>query len=103
VDVILAPTTATPPPRVEALDGISGWQTDKVITAACPCTWPWNVTGWPSINIPAGFCANGLPLGAQLMGPESSEFRLTCLAAQLEQKCRWARHEPTPWWHTVLQ
>ena len=36
---------------------------------ACPVTWPWNVLGWPSINVPAGFTSDGLPIGVQLMGP----------------------------------
>ncbi|ANZ24769.1 amidase [Rhodococcus sp. WB1] len=97
-DVILAPTTATPPPVVEAMDGLGGWATDKVITAACPYTWPWNVLGWPSVNIPAGFTGSGLPVGAQLMGHENAEPLLISLAAQLESELRWDRHTPQRWW-----
>jgi amidase len=97
-DVVLAPTTATPPPRVEAMDGQGGWATDKLITAACPYTWPWNVLGWPSVNVPAGFTDDGLPLGAQLMGPADSEPLLVSVAAQLESELHWERHHPEPWW-----
>ncbi|MGF7124388.1 amidase [Rhodococcus sp. TAF43] len=97
-DVILAPTTATPPPRVEGLDAIGGVETDKVITAACPYTWPWNILGWPSVNVPAGLTADGLPIGVQLMGHDNTEPMLVSLAAQLESVQRWQDHRPTRWW-----
>ncbi|MCX5042713.1 amidase [Aldersonia sp. NBC_00410] len=99
-DMVLAPTTATPPPPVEALDGQSGWGTDKVITAACPYTWPWNVLGWPSVDVPAGFTDAGLPVGVQLMGNANSEPLLLSVAAQLEQELRWDKTRPEPWWAT---
>jgi amidase len=95
-DVVLAPTTAQPPLSVGAIDRLAGWATDKVITAACPYTWPWNVTGWPSISVPAGLTAAGLPIGAQLLGPANSEPLLIALAAQLETVERWHEHRPPP-------
>ena len=73
VDVVLAPTTAQPPPLAHAFDRLSGLGTDRAMIAACPVTWPWNVLGWPSINVPAGFTSDGLPIGVQLMGPANSE------------------------------
>ncbi|MET9490272.1 amidase [Nocardia sp. NPDC006630] len=97
-DVVLAPTTATPPPGVHDIDNISSWATDQLITTACPYTWPWNVLGWPSVNVPAGFTATGLPVGAQLMGPANSEPLLVSVAAQLEAELEWHKHRPTPWW-----
>lgn len=97
-DVVLAPTTATPPPRVDAMDGIGGVATDKVITAACPYTWPWNILGWPSVNVPAGFTTDGLPIGVQLMGHDNTEPLLVSLAAQLETVGRWHEHRPARWW-----
>lgn len=97
-DVVLAPTTATPAPRVEEIDGIGVRATNALITAACPYAWPWNVLGWPSVNVPVGFTAGGLPVGAQLMGPDSSESLLVSLAAQLEAERQWERERPRPWW-----
>lgn len=97
-DVILAPTTATPPPAVDSIDGISGWATDKVITAACPYTWPWNVLGWPSVDVPAGFTKDALPIGVQLMGHDNAEPLLVSVAAQLESVLRWDRYRPAKWW-----
>ena len=93
-DVVLAPTTAQPPLPVGAIDGLGGWATDKVIVGACPYAWPWNVLGWPGVNVPAGLTADGLPLGAQLLGPGGSEPRLLALAAQLEAVERWDERRP---------
>lgn len=94
VDTVLAPTTATPPPPIGTFDGLTGWQTDQRMIAACPYAWPWNVLGWPALNIPAGLTTEGLPMGAQLLGLAHSEERLISAAAQLESAERW--HERAP-------
>ncbi|MGV9454878.1 amidase [Streptomyces sp. NPDC003635] len=93
-DVMLAPTTAAPPPRIGAMLGLGGFATDRAMIAACPFAWPWNVLGWPGVNVPAGFVDGGLPVGAQLLGPSHSEPLLLSLAAQLEAELRW--HETWP-------
>jgi amidase len=93
-DVVLAPTTAQPPLPVGAIDGLSDWETDKAMIASCPYTWPWNVLGWPAVNVPAGLTAKGLPLGAQLLGPANGEAELISLAAQLERVERWHDRRP---------
>ena len=98
VDVVLAPTTAQPPPPVHAFDKLGGTATDRAMIAACPVTWPWNVLGWPSINVPAGFTSDGLPIGVQLMGPANSEPLLVSLAAELEAVSGWATKQPGVWW-----
>ncbi|MEG3627935.1 amidase [Streptomyces poriticola] len=93
-DVILAPTTAAPPPRIGAMAELNGLATDRAMIAACPYAWPWNVLGWPGVGVPAGFVTGGLPVGAQLLGPAGSEPLLIGLAAQLEAELRW--HEAWP-------
>ncbi|MGW3121883.1 amidase [Streptomyces sp. NPDC001107] len=93
-DVVLAPTTAAPPPRIGAMLQLSGFATDRAMIAACPYAWPWNVLGWPGINVPAGFVSGGLPVGAQLLGPAGSEPLLISFAAQVEAELRW--HEAWP-------
>ncbi|MEU6083185.1 amidase [Streptomyces sp. NPDC047108] len=93
-DAVLAPTTATPPPRIGSLISLSGLRTDRAMIAACPYAWPWNVLGWPGVNVPAGFAGGGLPLGAQLLGPANSEPLLISLAAQLEADQRWYERWP---------
>src|SRR6201991_3509178 len=98
VDVVLAPTTALPPPRVGSFDHRGGLSTDRAMIRACPVTWPWNLLGWPSINVPAGFTYGGLPIGVQLMGPANSEPLLISLAAELEALNGWALRQPDVWW-----
>jgi amidase len=93
-DVVMTPTTAQPPNPIGAIDGLAAWPTDKVMVAACPYTWPWNVLGWPAVNVPAGFTEDGLPLGAQLLGPANGEPLLLSLAGQLEQAERWQDRRP---------
>jgi amidase len=93
-DVVLAPTTAAPPPRIGAMLRLGGLATDRAMIAACPYAWPWNVLGWPGVNVPAGFVGGGLPVGAQLLGPANSEPLLLSLASQLEAELRW--HETWP-------
>lgn len=100
VDVVLAPTTAQPPPLVHTFDRLGGLATNRVMITACPVTWPWNLLGWPSINVPAGFTSAGLPIGVQLMGPANSEGMLVSLAAELEAVCGWASKQPDVWWNT---
>ncbi len=93
-DVVLSPTTAQPPLPIGACEGFTNWETDQRIVAACPYAWPWNVLGWPGVNVPAGRVAGDLPVGAQLLGPANSEPRLLALAAQLEAQERWHEHRP---------
>lgn len=98
VDVVLAPTTAQPPPGVHEFDNRGPLATDRAMIRACPLTWPWNLLGWPSINVPAGFTSSGLPIGVQLMGPANSEPLLVSLAAELEALNGWAMKQPDVWW-----
>ncbi|MFI5669648.1 amidase [Streptomyces sp. NPDC051704] len=93
-DVVLTPTTATPPLRIGALAGLGAMATDRAMIAACPYAWTWNVLGWPGVNVPAGFTAGGLPLGAQLLGPADSEPLLLSLAAQAEAAQAWTARRP---------
>lgn len=97
-DVVLAPTTAQPPLEVHDFDGRGGLSTDRAMIKACPVTWPWNLLGWPSISVPAGFTSDGLPIGVQLMGPAHSEPLLVSLAAELEAINAWPMRQPDTWW-----
>jgi amidase len=92
--VLIAPATAAPPLPIDAAAGLSAWATQRLISAACPYAWPWNVLGWPAVSVPAGVTAEGLPFGLQLIGPANSEPRLLSLAAQLETVERWHQRGP---------
>jgi amidase len=63
------------------------------MAAVYPFTGVWNMTGQPALSIPAP-PADGLPVGAQLIGPPDGEPRLLALAAQLERELGWPEHRP---------
>ncbi|RLD05451.1 MAG: Asp-tRNA(Asn)/Glu-tRNA(Gln) amidotransferase GatCAB subunit A, partial [Chloroflexota bacterium] len=44
-----------------------------------------NHAGIPGLSIPAGFDANALPIGAQLLGPDFTEGRLLRIARAYEK------------------
>ncbi|MFL5846245.1 MAG: amidase [Solirubrobacteraceae bacterium] len=94
VDVLLAPTTAKPALRIGQFEGRRWLPTSTAIEAACPFAFPWNVVGWPGVNVPAGVDDGGVPLGAQLLGRADDEEQLLSLAAQLESVERWDTRRP---------
>ncbi len=57
-------------------------------------TLPPSLAGLPSISTPAGFSAEGLPIGLQLTGPAFAERRLVTVAAAHEQATDFARRVP---------
>jgi amidase len=94
IDVLITPASASLPLPIGKTDGLSSWSTQQIIAGSCPYAWPWNVLGWPGVSVPAGLTEEGLPFGAQLLGPANSEAALLALAAQLERSERW--HERLP-------
>jgi amidase len=84
-DVVLTPTTAKPPAKIYELEGRGYWATSTAASAACPYGFAWNVVGWPAVSIPAGMTDSGLPIGAQLLGPECGEAGLLELAGSVER------------------
>jgi amidase len=92
-DVLLTPTTASPPVDAAAWEGMSAMRTLLGMAAAYPYTGVWNMTGQPAVSIPAP-PAGDLPLGAQLIGPPDGEGRLLALAAQLERDLGWPERRP---------
>jgi amidase len=55
---------------------------------------PWNHLGNPSMAVPAGFGADGMPLSVQVIGRPGDEETLLSLAAQLEAERPWADRRP---------
>ncbi len=95
-DVLVTPTTALPPPAhgwLDANDENLGQLIDRFWRFS-PFASLANVTGVPSISIPAGFSADGLPVGAMLTAPYGEEARLVRLASLLEEALRWTDKRP---------
>ena len=95
-DLVLTPTTAKPPREIYKHDGRGYWATSTAASAACPYGFAWNVVGWPGISIPAGMTEAGLPIGAQLLGPEDGEAALLELAGSVERAVGGFERAPYP-------
>jgi amidase len=93
-DLLLTPTCARPPVEAARWEGMSALRTLIEMADAYPFTGIWNMTGQPAVSIPAGPADDGLPLGAQLVGPPDGEARLLSVAAQLERELRWPERRP---------
>lgn len=52
---------------------------------------PFNFSGSPTISVPMGFAASGLPLSLQLVGRHCEESLLVQVAAAYEQATDWHR------------
>jgi len=93
-DVLLTPACARPPLDAAEWEGMGAPRTLLGMAIAYPFTAVWNLTGQPALSIPAPPASDGLPIGAQLVGPPESEGRLLSLAAQLESEFAWAERRP---------
>ncbi len=79
VDLLLCPTTPTVAFRIgEKVDDPLAMYLSDVYTATA------NLAGVPAISVPAGTSAEGLPIGAQLLGADFSEAKLLRGAAVIE-------------------
>lgn len=57
-------------------------------------TYPFNVTGNPAATCPAGFTADGLPVGLQIVGPWRADAAVLRASAAFEQIAPWSERRP---------
>jgi Asp-tRNA(Asn)/Glu-tRNA(Gln) amidotransferase A subunit family amidase len=95
-DVILSPTLAQPPVKlgVLSLTPESMQAFARAIGEFGPYTAIANMTGQPSMSVPLGWTADGLPIGVMFSGRFGDEATLFRLAGQLEQAQPWAQRKP---------
>ena len=75
VDVLLGPTTPTPPFLIgEKVDDPVQMYLEDLFTVGA------NLAGIPALSMPIGTTASGLPIGMQLQGPTLSESKLLQIA-----------------------
>ncbi|HEY3020973.1 MAG TPA: amidase [Solirubrobacteraceae bacterium] len=94
VDVVVTPTLARPPLPVGHFEGRGALATFNGCGGFVPFPGAWNITGEPALSVPAGWTADGVPLGAQLVARRDGEPTLISLAAQLEAERRWTARRP---------
>ncbi len=86
LDAIIYPTASRRPDLVAAPPETPGG-------AAASATNIANLTGYPDLIVPAGFSADGLPIGLSFLGPAFSEGKLLGLGYSFEQLTH-ARRRP---------
>src|SRR5690606_33986369 len=78
IDIVLTPTVAFPAPAEDPVIGSE--ELDEMLF-----TGPFNISGHPAVTLNAGFTADGLPVGIQLVAPDFKDLELLQAASQLEE------------------
>jgi len=95
VDVIVAPTSPIPAPRIGTTEVQAAGERETTVRAELlRMTRPANLTGLPAISVPCGFTSEGLPVGLQLMGPRWGEEKLLSIALVYEEATDWHTRHP---------
>jgi aspartyl-tRNA(Asn)/glutamyl-tRNA(Gln) amidotransferase subunit A len=89
VDVILAPTSPTPPFKIgEKLGDPLQMYLSDILTI------PVNLAGIPAISLPCGFTKSGLPIGMQIMAKPFDEETIFRAAHTFEQNSEFHKKRP---------
>ena len=76
VDVLLTPTVPIAATLIDQREVNIGSYDEPVRSAVTRLTGPANLIGFPSLSVPCGFTASGLPVGMQLIGRPFGEAAL---------------------------
>ncbi len=93
VDCILCPATASPAMPQAEFDPL-GVVSPEAMPTLVRYTGPTNLSGHPSITIPNGFNAEGLPLAMQFIGRHGDEATILRAAAAYEGATEWHKRRP---------
>jgi aspartyl-tRNA(Asn)/glutamyl-tRNA(Gln) amidotransferase subunit A len=85
VDLLITPTMKTPPPKLGAPGAAGGGGNNNAV---------FDILGLPTISIPCGFSASGLPIGLQISGAPFAESTVLALAHAYEQATDWHTRKP---------
>ena len=94
-DLLLSPTARFPAFRNAPYPGeVSGTSEfpDQYFNGAF--TMPINASGHPAASVPAGFSADGLPIGLQIVGRKGDEASVISASAAFEAARPWVHHRP---------
>ncbi|HZQ92449.1 MAG TPA: amidase [Terriglobales bacterium] len=93
VDLLITPTTAIPPPRIDdLLADMENLRKQEIVMLRN--TRPFNALGLPTISIPCGFTRGGLPIGMQITGAPWREADVLRLAHAYERATEWHTRRP---------
>jgi len=85
VDAVLAPVAPVAAPTIAESDVGNSPNAEAVIQRLTRFTRPINYLGLPSLSIPTGFSAKGLPIGMQLIGRSFDEETLLTIGAAFQR------------------
>jgi len=92
VDLLITPTMPVPP---FTLSELADPDTARSLELRMlHHTRPLNFLGLPTISVPCGLTAEGLPVGLQITGPPASEATVLRLAHAFERAMPWHRSAP---------
>lgn len=95
IDVLLCPGNFSAAPPADMMPPDMAFSAD--FWPFMRYTAPFNMSGSPTLSLPAGFAADGLPLGVQLVGRHLDEATLCRVGHAYEQATNWhTRHPETP-------
>ncbi len=94
VDVLHTPGLSMPVPTLADTDMAAGQGMPEMVAGLSWTTRSNNYLGIPSLAVPCGFTANGLPAGFQLMGRPFSEARLFQLGHAYQSVTDWHTRVP---------
>jgi amidase len=94
-DLLACPVTqvAPFPVDIEYPTEVAGHQLSNYIDWMAAC-WRITVTGCPALSLPAGFDADGLPVGVQLVARQGADVWLLRAAKALEEATGYATRQP---------
>jgi len=92
VDVLLIPTMPVPIPSLELMKAYG--EDPNVLLSILRFTAPFDFSGSPTLTLPNGLDAAGMPLSMQLVGPHLSEDVLTRAGHAFQTATSWHRRRP---------
>jgi len=91
-DLLVSPTL--PVPAFDVGLNVPPQMPDANMISWVGYTYPFNLTGHPGASIPAGFTADGLPVGLQMIPKAIREVDIFAAASALEEARPWADRTP---------
>jgi len=92
VDALLIPTMPMPTPSLATMQAYG--EDPNVLLGILRFTAPFNFSGSPTVTLPNGFDAAGMPLSMQIVGPHLSEATLLRIAHAFQSATDWHKARP---------
>jgi aspartyl-tRNA(Asn)/glutamyl-tRNA(Gln) amidotransferase subunit A len=96
VDAVIAPVAPVAAPSIAESDVGNNPDAEAVIQRLTRFTRPINYLGLPSLAIPCGFTAGGLPVAMQLIGRSFDEATLLRIGAAFQRATDFHEKVPAP-------